>query len=34
MGIALANSNDKKSISLKDIHTGTLVQKGEKPGEY
>ncbi|MDP7475374.1 MAG: marine proteobacterial sortase target protein, partial [Candidatus Marinimicrobia bacterium] len=34
MGIALANPNDKKSISLKDIQTGTLVQKGEKPGQY
>ena len=34
MGIALANPNDKKSISLKDIQTGTLVQKGEEPGQY
>ncbi len=34
MGIALANPNDKKSISLKDIQIGTLVQKGEKPGQY
>ena len=34
MGIALANPNDKKSISLNDIQSGTLVQKGEEPGQY
>ena len=34
MGIALATPNDKKSISLNDIQTGTLVQKGEEPGQY
>jgi len=34
MVIALANPLDKKSISLNDIQSGTLVQKGEEPGQY
>jgi hypothetical protein len=34
MVIALANPLDKKSISLNDIQSGTLVQKGEDPGQY